>query len=246
MKHKTLCSNYFSFFILLFVFFSVEVMAQEDASTSSSVGLRYGVRIGATVSNFSNAQPHTSSKLGFTIGAVVEYGLSDKFSVQTEPAYMQQGGQYIRFTDDTRFGSDDIFAVSTTSSSVTAHYIDVPLLAKYKLPAIGNFNPNIVLGGACGILIKASDSFERTYHYTQTYFTVSSKQNVTSDFEMLQVGLTAGLGGEVSLGSKRLLIDVRYRYGLTDAKKSFSYISLYDVQNDLRTDSFYFTIGLGF
>jgi opacity protein-like surface antigen len=246
MKHKTLCSNYFSFFILLFVFFSVEVMAQEDASTSSSVGLRYGARIGATVSNFSNAQPHTSSKLGFTIGAVVEYGLSDKFSVQTEPAYMQQGGQYIRFNDDTRFGDFSLFSVSTTSSKVTAHYIDLPILAKYTLAPIGNFTPNAVLGGSAGYLLKASDSFERTYHYSQSYFTVHGTQNVSSEFEKLQVGITAGIGGEVSLGSKRLLIDFRYRYGITNAKKSFSYIDLNSVQGDLRTDSFYFTVGLGF
>jgi hypothetical protein len=239
MKHKTLWSGYFLFTLLVL---SVQAFAQDDFST----GLRFGVRVGATVSNFNNSQPHTSAKLGFTAGGVVEYGLSEQFSVQAEPAYMQQGGQYVRFSDDTRFGDDGIFAVSTTSSKVTAHYIDLPVMARYKLPAIGNFSPNVVLGGAVGYLLKASENYDRTYHYNQTFFTTNGTRSVTSQFEQFQVGATAGIGGEVSLGDKRLLIDFRYRYGITTAKKSFSYIDLNAVQDDLRTDSFYFTVGLGF
>jgi hypothetical protein len=240
MKHKTLWSGYFLVTLLVL---SVQAFAQDDTST----GLRFGLRAGATVSNFSSGQPHTSAKVGFTAGGVVEYGLSEQFSVQAEPAYMQQGGQYIRFTDDRRFGDAiDIFAVSTTSAKVTAHYLDLPVMAKYKLPAIGNFNLNIVLGGAVGYLFKASENYDRTYHYNQTFFTTNGTRSVTSEFEQFQFGATAGIGGEVSLGDKRLLIDFRYRYGITTAKKSFSYIDLKAVQDDLRTDSFYFTVGLGF
>jgi hypothetical protein len=218
-----------------------QALAQENQAP----GFRLGIRVGATISNFSNTQPYTTEKLGITIGGVVEYSLSEKFSIQAEPAYMQQGGQYLKFSDDSRFGDASILAVRTVASRITAHYIDIPLLAKYKFSALGNFNPNIVLGGSFGYLLNASDNFIKTYHYSQSYFTVYGKQNISSEFEKMQLGITAGIGGDVSVGSKRLLIDLRYRYGITNAKKSFSYIDLYNVQGDLRTDSFYFTVGLG-
>lgn len=231
----------------LLVFFLLSLCGSAFAQDEvSSTGLRFGFRVGPTISTFSKSQPHLGAKLGFTAGAVVEYGLSENFSVQTEIAYLQQGGQYVRFSDETRFGDFDMLSVYTTSSKVTAHYIDVPLLAKYHFAPIGNFRPNVVLGGAFGYLIKANDNYTKTYHYNQTFFTAHGTEDITSEYESFQIGATAGLGGEVSLGSKRLLIDFRYRYGLTPSKKSFSYIDLYAVQGDLRTDSFYFTIGLGF
>jgi hypothetical protein len=239
MTHKILSLTY----LLLLLLAGGKTMAQDDQPT----GLRFGVRVGGSISSFGKTQPYTSEKAGLTAGLVVEYSLSEKFSVQTEPAYLQQGGQYVRFSDNTRFGdANNIFAVYTTASKVTAHYVDLPLMAKYKLPVIGNFSPNIVLGGSAGYLIDATDKFERTYSYEQTFFTVHRSESISSEFEKFQFGAVAGLGGEVSLGSKRLLIDFRYRYGVTAAKKSFSYIDLYAVRGDLRTNSFYFTVGLGF
>jgi opacity protein-like surface antigen len=240
MNIKPRISNYLFIFLLVTSF---STFAQDETSTQ---GLRFGVRVGPTVSIFSSSQPHTSEALGFTAGAVVEYGLSENFSVQTEPAFLQQGGQYIRFSDGTRFGDDGILSIYTTSSKVAANYIDLPLMAKYNFSSIGNFRPNVILGGAFGYRINANETYTRTYHYNQTFFTANGREDVSSEFEKFQIGATAGLGGEVSLGSKRLLIDFRYRYGITPAKKSFSYIDLNAVQDDLRTNSFYFTIGLGF
>lgn len=223
---------------------SVILFAQEE----SSARLRYGVRIGGIVSYFSNQQPHTSEKLGFTLGGVVEYSLSNNFSVQTEPAYMQQGGKFVRFVDDTRFGNDEtLFSKYVSNSNITIHSIDLPVLAKYKLPKVGEFQPNVVGGVSVGYTLFASDAFERTYTFDQTFSTINGNQIVTSQYEKFQVGLSGGVGGEVGIGgSKRLLIDLRYRYGVTPVKKGFSYIDLYNVQGDLRTHAVYFTLGLGF
>jgi len=240
MKDKIIYAFLFSAALLI----GSSAVAQDGSPTT---GFKFGVRVGATVSEFSSSQPHTSEKLGVIGGAVVEYAFSESFSVLTEPSYMQMGGQFVRFTDNTRFGDNGIFAQYATSSKVTASYGDIPLLAKYSLPSIGNFKPNIVAGGSIGLLIGARDTFDRTYHYEQTYFTVHGTENVSSEYEPYQVGATGGIGGEVSLGgTKRLLIDFRYRYGLTPAKKSFSYIDLNAVQGDLYTNSFYFTVGFGF
>lgn len=229
--------------IMLFLFVaSYSLQAQEEAK----LGFSYGGRIGATVSRFSNEQPHTSSRLGFTVGGVVEYGLSEKLSVQAEPAYMQQGGRFIRFSDDTRFGLDGtIYDLYTTNSSVTVHTLDLPVMAKYKFAKIGDFQPNIVLGPSVGYTLGASNSYQTTFYYNQTFTTANAYRLEKSQYQPFQLGVTAGFGGEVSLGTKRLLIDFRYRYGVTPIKKSYSYVDLFSVQGDLRTHSAYVTIGIG-
>lgn len=220
------------------------VYGQDD----STIGLRYGVRLGGVAGYFGEEQPHTGAKLGFTIGGVVEYGISPNLSLQAEPAYMQQGGKFLRFIDDTRFGNDEtIFSRYVSNSNITVHAIDLPILAKYKIAKIGDVQLNVMAGPSVAYTLYASDSFERTYTFGSTFSTINGFQIVTSQYQPFQLAATGGVGGEVSLGgTKRLLIDLRYRYGITPVKKGYSYIGLYDVQGDLRTHAVYFTLGLGF
>jgi len=228
------------FTAVCFYIMHTTAMAQSDTSTS---GIRFGVKVGAVVSEFSNAQPYTNQSLGVMAGGVVEYGFSGKLSVQTEPSYIQQGGTYVRFSDDSRFGS--ISPVYITSNKITMHNVDIPVFVKYTLPSIGNFTPNIVLGPHATYVIAATNNFERTYYYNQTFSSIQGFEIVSTEYERFQFGATAGLGGEVSLGNKRLMIDLRYKYGITPAKMSYSYIDLYQVQGDLTNHSYYFTIGFG-
>jgi opacity protein-like surface antigen len=237
-------NNKIIYLIFLVCVSSLPLNAQDEVSAG---GLKFGVRVGGTVSTFSKAQPHASEKFGFMAGVSAEYLFSDNLSVALEPAYNQLGGQLVRFTDDTRFGDASIFANSVTSSKITLAYLDLPLLAKYRLKSFGNFRPNVVVGGSFAYLLDARDNLTKTYHYNQTFFTIREMRKVSSQYEPFQLDLTAGAGGEVSLGgSNRLLIDFRYRYGLTTAKKSYSYIDLESVQGDLYTNSFSFTLGFGF
>ena len=106
--------------------------------------------------------------------------------------------------------------------------------------------PNIVLGPTVSYTILVDTYFERTYHHNQTFITVNGYDNISNEYESIQIGATAGVGGEVSLGSKRLMLDLRYRYGITTAKPSFSYIDLKAVQGDLTSHNIYFTLGIGF
>lgn len=236
MKHKLFASITY----LSLIFLANAVYAQDDRS-----GLSYGARIGVTVSNFSNEQPHTSARLGFLVGGVVEYGFSNILSVQAEPSYMQQGGRFVRFMDDTRFGNDAIYDMYATSSDVTLHTIDLPILAKYWLPKFGDIQPNVVLGPAVGYTLGASNTYQTTFLSNGNFFTANGYKEEGNQYEPFQMGITGGFGGEVSLGTKRLMIDFRYRYGVTPVKKSYSYIGLNYVQGDLRSHSAYVTIGIG-
>lgn len=227
---------------ILLLFCVSSAFAQEESIGS----FRFGAKAGVVVSKFDNAQPHTSERLGLTVGAVAEYGINDLLSIQAEPAYLQQGGNFVRFSDNTRFGDFDAFdAFYVTNANVTIHTVDLPVLAKFWLPFGKEVKANVVLGPSASYRISANQNFERTYYHNQTFTTASGSEEVTSDYEKISYAVTAGVGGEVSLGERRLLFDLRYKYGITPVKKSFSYIDINSVQGDLTSDSFYLTLGFG-
>ena len=215
--------------------------------SQESGGLSFGVRLGPVLSSFNNTQPQTGVNYGFTVGGLVEYAFSDVFSVQAEPAYLQQGGTYIRFSDDRRFRDFDSFSsVYTTDNRVTLHSADLPIMAKYKFLAFDVVAVSVVLGPSVSYLFYANNSFERTYHFARTFTTIEGTENITSEYERFQVAGTGGLGLEFPANNNRIFVDLRYKYGITPVKKSYSYIDLFDVQGDLSVQSFYFTLGFGF
>lgn len=234
----------FSKFLLAVFFCLISLKGfSQDESVSQ---LNFIVKAGAVMSEFSNGQPHTGQKLGFTAGVNVAYRLNDLISVQAEPAYLQQGGTFTRFSDDSRFGdASSISAVYTTTNNITTHNVDLPVMAKFHLPQFGDIDTYAVIGPSVTYNFYTGNEFERTYHYNQTFSTVSGYEVVTREYEKFQYGATAGIGGAISVGSRKLYIDLRYKYGITPVKKSYSYIDIYQVSGDLHTNSYYFTIGLG-
>ncbi len=222
---------------------TIVLLPQAKAQDENKSMIRYGPKLGMTVSSFSDSQPHTGYNIGFTVGGFVEYGVTDQLSLQAEPAYLEQGGSYVRFIDDSRFGTGAL-PQHATSSRTTVRNIDLPLLAKYQVAQFGDLKTTVVLGPAVSYTISATDAYETTYIEDRSYRTVNNSRNVTSQYEPFTFGVTAGFGGEVNIGANSLFIDFRYRYGITSTKKGYSYIDLYDVQGDLRTHSAYVTIGI--
>jgi len=216
----------------------------ENRTTSSSDEIRLGARIGGVLNTFNHAQPHIGEKAGAVASFWAEKYLSNKFSVQGELSYLQQGGTYAKYIDNTVPG--DLPYLTMTSSKITAQYADLAILGKYQLVQIDGIRINITAGGAFGYNIGVINKYERTYYDSRMFYTVDSKQMITQLFEPYQVGAVGGLGSEMNVAGKRLIIDFRYRYGLTPAMKSFSYIDLPTVATDIYTNSFYVMIGIGF
>jgi len=180
-------------------------IAQED--TSSEEGISFGVKVGGNISNTSNGKEivdvGTDNKYGFNIGVAVHIPISEKFSIQPEVVYSQQG-----FTTNTEFNLD-LFDVGNVDWRFD--YINIPVMASYELvkgltiqagPQIGFninaevFNDDIDLGGD---------------------FDLSDETN-TLDFG-------AGLGAQYELDFG-LFFQVRYVWGLSN------YIDSEDADNE--------------
>ena len=102
-------------------------IAQED--TSSDEGISFGVKVGGNISNTSNGKEisydGTDNRYGFNVGAVVHIPISEKFSLQPEVVYSQQG-----FTKSFEFDLD-LFGVSDIVYRLD--YINIPIMASYQV-----------------------------------------------------------------------------------------------------------------
>jgi opacity protein-like surface antigen len=70
-----------------------EVVVVEVEETSSDVGIHFGLKAGLNMANISTTDGATNpdTRTGFNIGAVVGYDVTEKFGVQLEVVYSQQG-----------------------------------------------------------------------------------------------------------------------------------------------------------
>ncbi|MBI9054440.1 MAG: PorT family protein [Bacteroidales bacterium] len=254
MKH--LCKKLFlrrAFTYILFLgityfAFADKTIAQESGSSPSLLdNMYYGGKFGTTISQFTNQQPHTTVKQGITIGAFAGYNFNDKMAVQLELNYLQEGGQLLSVEHSWDLSNSSWVEIKTDNQNATLHNLDIPLMFKYTYP-IGCSKIFLVAGPALGINIHSSIKHETTI-LTEigSVSTFTATENITSNIERYNVGITAGLGIEIPVSTNNyILIDARYRYGLTPVYKEYSYRGLPQITGNLQNNTMYFTIGFGF
>lgn len=85
-------------------------------TTSFSQGIDVGIKVGANFANLTAVEEATIKK-GFLLGAFVAFNFSDKFSVQGDLLYSQQGA---------------VIDIGTTDD-IHLDYINFPLVVKYHI-----------------------------------------------------------------------------------------------------------------
>lgn len=216
------------------------------AQTEDTDPIKYGVKAGLNVNSFGGA-PHSGSNLGFSVGAFGSYTLSDIAAVQVEASYFQQGGTLTKFKDDTRFGApEDFFTKNVTTSSMSLQNIEIPILFKVSLPLGEEIKPQFLIGPSVGINLRNVEKYSTTGELSNGVYVTAKGRNQVGNYERFQYGLNAGVGFEIPMGSVNLMLDARYRYGITAAKKSYSYINLARVSENITVNTVSFTFGVGF
>ena len=107
------------------------------AFTTAGAQTRYGIKAGGNIASLAGADG-VSSKFGFHVGGVMEFKLSEKFSLQPELLYSTQG------------------ATSTADSSykINFNYLNVPIMAKYFLAE----GISLEAGPQVGVAVTLEDS----------------------------------------------------------------------------------------
>lgn len=246
---KLLLKQKLKFILLLgiiFILFNGNSNAQ-DADNSSSLDIYYGGKFGTTVSQFTNEQPHTNVTQGITAGGFIGYNINEKIAVQLEINYFEEGGQLLDFETQADLGYDTWYTTKADNQKLTLHNIDIPLLVKYAIP-LGAAKVYAVLGADLAINFYADNSHETTvYADDGNITTYTGNEEFTSNIERYSVGATGGIGFEIPVFTANyILIDARYKYGITPVYKGYSYRGIPQINGDLRNNTMYITIGFGF
>ncbi|MEW5675098.1 porin family protein [Flavobacterium enshiense] len=92
--------------------FGIAANAQEGEKTSSSSeSIKFGVKAGLNMTNFTGDNVNTDAKAGIYLGGLVDFAVTDKFHVQPELMYSMEG-------------ADNDLGIS---------YVRVPIMAKYYI-----------------------------------------------------------------------------------------------------------------
>lgn len=249
--------------LLMSTMFNPNAQAQDDATSVSSGGgflseITYGGKIGLTSSSFyegfAEGRPHTGSMTGLMVGGFASYSVMDFLDVSAELLYMQQGGTRVELKESIVNGTP----VAITGN-VRLHNVEFPVLLRASLPNLGiGIKPQLVVGPSVGYNVAAVQSQDVTYFLAPpsdeelgiesgTFSTTNSgSENVRSEYQTMQYGLNIGLGAELPGEAFNLVFDARYRYGINPVNNGFDANDRLRDATDLRSNSFVFSVGVGF
>lgn len=164
------------------------------AMSCAAFAQNFGVKVGANLSNINGISDDTKSLLGCYIGGVAEIGLPvANLGLRLEPAYSMQG-----------YKADVTLLGVTTKTNVYADYINLPILAEYKL--LGG-DLALMVGPQVGMNLGMSSKTTIGDNDPTNYTYDSDKYN-TVDFGVT-FGATYMVTGNVG-------IDLRYNLGLSN------------------------------
>lgn len=173
---------------------------------SLSVGMLFaqpvfGVRAGLNIASLTGEDDMDDygSKLGFHVGAMMQYPMGGNFILQPELLYTMKGGTF------------DLEFLGKNEITGTANYLEMPLLVKYnvEMPSI-KIQPYI--GASIAYLLVAEIENKKTV----LGVTTTTTDDVKDDMEALEAGLN--LGADVIV-MQNFMVGLRYNMGLTEIVK---------------------------
>lgn len=206
-------------------------------------GAEFGVRFGTQ--RLDSGSQAFRPKVGLFYAFPLNSG--GKFHVQIEAYYSSFRFEYAGTSSEGSSQSN-----KQTRYYDNLHYIEIPLLLKYRLPMMGDLQPVVLVGGYAAFRLSER---EPQYDYLDANpdFWSEYSNPIVRDYASIESGLVVGIGVE-HVGSKtRLSFDLRFNIGLTDMAKVTSYSEIVNeigtvVAGDYqqRNRSLAFMVGISF
>ncbi len=156
-----------------------------------------GGLFGLNLSSFSvNQGPNSedySSKLGFGVGAVVDWPLTGQIDLHAEPMFLQKGGK---------------IETSSFVGKLKVNYLEIPLMIRYTYEYNSSLLPYAMIGPSIGLLSSAK-------------FVVKNEGEQDEKDNTKSIDLGVGVGGGVKIphGNKSFFAEARYVLGLANINK---------------------------
>ncbi|MVM36786.1 outer membrane beta-barrel protein [Spirosoma sp. HMF3257] len=193
-------------FLLGMVFLSATVFGQTNGSESNKqtngekmakTYLDLMVNVVSTNVNYGDANgaltDYKKSTNGIQAGVSFQAGITHNFSLVSELYFIRKGGQ-LNATNP----------LTTTESTLHLNAIELPILARFHM---GKFYVN----AGPSIAYNFSGNRKIADQSTKLLF-----ENSGEGFKRLEAGIQLGGGIEFPFKQKRIALDIRYNYGLTN------------------------------
>lgn len=144
-------------------------------------------------------------RYGWRAGVEAAYQLTDKFALAAELKYSLQGANYDDFEiPDTHTASYNLDALSVTDISLSQHYVQLPILARYYVArgfAIqAGLQPGYCVSNSLSTSLASGN---------KSVDVVADKTDLLSKFDLsVPVGITYEAYG--------IVLDARYNFGVTN------------------------------
>lgn len=189
------------------------------ASPATVIGgsIKYGVRLGASLSRFSEDSDSLDASVATAAGfaGVVSIPLSSELELQLEFNYVQHGEKrsYSTIYYGGRIDIDE---------TVRVRYFEVPILIRMPIDTSGSTRSGILAGPFFSIL--QSDRRKGTYNFVATYPEGdSSFDSPIGNTKSVEFGIVFGADMIFDLLGNDMVLDLRYVRGLTDIFKDVDY-----------------------
>ncbi|HEX8328516.1 MAG TPA: porin family protein [Hymenobacter sp.] len=191
--------------------------AQEAAPSSDDN--HFGIKAGASLSNFVGKDVQNSDNLfGFHAGFVANVALGERFSIQPELLYSIKGAK------------TEVSAGTTTfQRTQSLHYVELPILVKAKFSQFF-----VEAGPQAGVLVRAKSKTEGG----SMEGSISNKD----EYGDVDFGYVAGLGYQLESGP---MVGLRYNGGLSNVDAS-EVVSGRSIQTKARNNVFQLYVGYTF
>jgi hypothetical protein len=232
---------------LFLITFSIACFSQNKFS--------FGPRVGYQVSKF-NGEKHTNYSLGLYAGGFVQYQFSSAFTTEFDVLYSEQGGSRLTIKENPP-GLDIPVSRETYTSNISLRSIELPLLINYSPLSDLSVKPRLILGPSIAFLLTAQDNRDITIEYNTLSVppipdpifgekavtaTVSNSENVSGEYQAVNLNANAGLGLDVPFNKFNLIIDLKYRLGITPVDISYNPLNKVNNSSQLRNNSIIFSI----
>ncbi len=177
----------------------IAVLGVSPALAQEESPLRFGVKLGLNISEFRGSDIAGLGELldwkaGFCGGVFMSYDVNEWFTLQPEILYSMKGMK-LGFMDE--------------SATVSLDYIDIPILATVKIPVEGTLRPFIYAGPVFGINVRS----EASSTLSEDEDSELDLSDYTNGFEF---SLALGLGLNIGIAGREMILDFRYEPGLTN------------------------------
>lgn len=198
-----------------------------------------GVKAGVNLSNFSAEDTDTKSRVGYQFGIVGEYQLPNSFFLQSGMNISSKGAK-IDQNIDYDYNGDGYSDYGYMKIDYNAVYLQLPILAGYKIDVTDNFGIKLFAGPylAYGIggksTLKGKMTMGLPYGESET---IEGKEKADTFSDELIKRFDMGLLGGVTAQYGKLSLSLGYEYGITDISQG---------TNSIHNQNAFATIGYTF